>query len=161
MSLEEALTAVEQHIEQVSGALLSLDAPALETASTALRDAAARFTWVLEQSKGISAAQLPPQFEQRLAAIGQQLAVQRDNLARVSVITDRQVAVVVPQAGSAQSATYGNPQAGPGKAGRGGAHLPLGRLSFLHCSLPVLRRRGYPVPGDLQSWRPAGQCQLE
>ena len=72
MSLEEALTAVEQHIEQVSGALLSLDAPALETASTALRDAAARFTWVLEQSKGISAAQLPPQFEQRLAAIGQQ-----------------------------------------------------------------------------------------
>ena len=40
MSLEEALTAVEQHIEQVSGALLSLDAPALETASTALRDAA-------------------------------------------------------------------------------------------------------------------------
>ena len=89
MSLEEALTAVEQHIEQVSGALLSLDAPALETASTALRDAAARFTWVLEQSKGISAAQLPPQFEQRLA----------------------------PQAGSAQSATYGNPQAGPGKAG--------------------------------------------
>ncbi|MBA4060315.1 hypothetical protein [Acidovorax temperans] len=117
MSLEEALTAVEQHIEQVSGALLSLDAPALETASTALRDAAARFTWVLEQSKGISAAQLPPQFEQRLAAIGQQLAMQRDNLARVSVITDRQVAVVVPQAGSAQSATYGNPQAGPGKAG--------------------------------------------
>ena len=94
MSLEEALTAVEQHIEQVSGALLSLDAPALEAASTALRDAAARFTWVLEQSKGISAAQLPPQFEQRLAAIGQQLAVQRDNLARVSVITDRQVAVV-------------------------------------------------------------------
>ena len=68
MSLEEALTAVEQHIEQVSGALLSLDAPALEAASTALRDAAARFTWVLEQSKGISAAQLPPQFEQRLAA---------------------------------------------------------------------------------------------
>ena len=105
MSLEEALTAVEQHLEQVSGALLSLDAPALETASTALRDAAARFTWVLEQSKGISAAQLPPRFEQRLAAIGQQLAVQRDNLARVSVITDRQVAVVVPQAGSAQSAT--------------------------------------------------------
>lgn len=117
MSLEEALTVVEQHIEQVSAALLSLDAPALESASAALRDAAARFAWVLDQSKAPCAAQLPPQFEQRLSAIGRQLAAQRENLARVSVITDRQVAVLVPQAGGAQSATYGNPQAGPGKSG--------------------------------------------
>ena len=51
MSLEEALTTVEQHIQKVSAALLALDAPSLEIASTALRDAAARFTWVLEQAQ--------------------------------------------------------------------------------------------------------------
>jgi hypothetical protein len=117
MSLEQALIAVEQHIEEVSAALLSLDAPLLETASTSLRDAAARFTWVLEQAKAQPASDLPPQFQQRLAAIGQQLALQRENLARVSVLTDRQVAVVVPQAAGAQPATYGNPQAGAAKAG--------------------------------------------
>lgn len=115
MSLEEALTVVEQHIEKVSAALLALDAPALEAASTALRDAAARFTWVLEQSQGLPAANLPPQFQQRLAVIGQQLAVQRDNLARVAVLTERQVAALVPQAG-AESSTYGNPQSGMGKS---------------------------------------------
>jgi hypothetical protein len=117
MSLEEALTSVEQQIEQVSAALLALDAPSLETASTALRDAAARFTWVLEQSQRQQAREIPPQFQQRLVAIGQQLAIQRDNLARVAALTDRQVAVVVPQAGAAQSATYGNPQAAGTKAG--------------------------------------------
>ena len=117
MSLEEALTTVEQHIQKVSAALLALDAPSLEVASTALRDAAARFTWVLEQAQHQQVSELPPQFQQRLAAIGQQLATQRDNLARVAVLTDRQVAVVVPQASGAQAATYGNPQAAGAKAG--------------------------------------------
>eukprot|EP01034_Spumella_vulgaris_P043855 gene43855-54489_t len=76
MSLEEALTTVEQHIEKVSTALLALDAPSLETASTALRDAAARFTWVLEQAQLQKTSELPPQFQQRVAAIGQNLSMQ-------------------------------------------------------------------------------------
>ncbi len=117
MSLEEALTTVEQHIEKVSAALLALDAPSLETASTGLRDAAARFTWVLEQAQLQKTSELPPQFQQRVAAIGQNLSMQRDNLARVAVLTDRQVSVLVPQAGGAQAATYGNPQAGAAKPG--------------------------------------------
>ncbi|BEU98005.1 hypothetical protein ACDW_37100 [Acidovorax sp. DW039] len=115
MSLEEALVFVETKIEKVSAALLTMDAAALETASTELRDAAARFTWALEQAPQASA--LPSKLQERLTTIGNQLALQREGLARVAALTDRQVAAVVPQASSAGSATYGNPQAGSGVAG--------------------------------------------
>ena len=134
--------------------------PALETASTALRDAAAPIYLGAGAIQRHFRRPASPQFEQRLAAIGQQLAVQRDNLARVSVITDRQVAVVVPQAGSAQSATYGNPRRARARRARWRESI-VRQAEFLARSLPVLRRRGYPVPGDLQLWRAAGQFQLE
>lgn len=99
----------------MSAALLTMDAAGLETASSELRDAAARFTWALEQTP--QTATLPPKLQERLTQIGNQLALQREGLARVAALTDRQVAVVVPQASSAGAATYGNPQAGAGVAG--------------------------------------------
>ena len=71
---------------------------------------------------------------------------QRDNLAWCPVITDRQVAVVVPQAGSAQSATYGNPAPRPGQGGRSGANLPFGRLSFLRVRCLYFAGVGIPSP---------------
>lgn len=105
MSLEESLSAVEQLIEKVSAALLAADPQALEKNSMALRDAAADFARLLEQTtaRGLP---VPAQLQKRARAIDGMLAVHRESLARLSVNTDRQVANLVPQAGT--PATYGD-----------------------------------------------------
>ena len=83
MSLEEALTAVEQHIEQVSGPCFPW--MPLRWRPPALRcDDSRSFTWVLEQSKGISAAQLPLSLNNGWPPLASNWPMQRDNLARVS-----------------------------------------------------------------------------
>lgn len=115
MSLEESLTAVEQLVEKVSAALLAADPPTLEKNSVALRDAAAQFTYALEQSaqRGLP---LPAQLQKRVDAISAMLAIHRESLARLSANAERQVAGLVPQAGS--PATYGDGRgAQPGKPG--------------------------------------------
>lgn len=115
MSLEESLAAVEQLIEKVSAALLAADPQALETHSMALRDAAAQFAGCLEQAtaRGLP---LPAPLKKRIRAIDDMLAVHRESLARLSVNADRQVAGLVPQAGT--PATYGDGRgAQPGKPG--------------------------------------------
>ncbi|MBV7430465.1 hypothetical protein KW843_20345 [Acidovorax sp. sif1233] len=115
MSLEESLSAVEQLIEKVSAALLAADPPSLEKNSMALRDAAAQFARVLEQAaaRGLP---LPAQLQKRVDAIGDMLANHREGLARLSANADRQVASLLPQAGS--PATYGDGRgAQPGKPG--------------------------------------------
>ena len=105
MSLEESLSAVEQLIEKVSAALLAADPQTLEKSSIALRDAAAQFTYALEQSaqRGLP---LPGQLQERVRAISDSLANHREGLARLSANADRQVASLVPQA--AAPATYGD-----------------------------------------------------
>lgn len=105
MSLEESLSAVEQLIEKVSAALLAADPHTLEKSSIALRDAAAQFTYALEQSaqRGFP---VPAQLQKRVAAISDMLAIHRESLARLSANADRQVAGLVPQAGT--PATYGD-----------------------------------------------------
>ncbi|BEP93677.1 hypothetical protein GmRootA79_20610 [Acidovorax sp. A79] len=81
----------------------------------ALRDAAAQFARVLEQAaaRGLP---LPAQLQKRVDAIGDMLANHREGLARLSANADRQVASLLPQAGS--PATYGDGRgAQPGKPG--------------------------------------------
>jgi len=115
MSLEESLSAVEQLIEKVSAALLAADPQSLEKNSTALRDAAAQFARILEQTaaRGLP---LPVQLQKRVDAIDGMLANHREGLARLSANADRQVASLLPQAGS--PATYGDGRgAQPGKPG--------------------------------------------
>ncbi|MBV7544167.1 hypothetical protein [Acidovorax sp. sic0104] len=115
MSLEESLSAVEQLIEKVSAALLAADPQTLEKHSIALRDAAAQFTYALEQSaqRGLP---LPAQLKKRVDAISDMLVNHRDGLARLSANADRQVASMIPQAGT--PATYGDGRAAqPGKPG--------------------------------------------
>ncbi|KRD40794.1 hypothetical protein ASE52_23630 [Acidovorax sp. Root275] len=115
MSLEESLSAVEQLIEKVSAALLAADPQSLEKNSTALRDAAAQFARILEQTaaRGLP---LPVQLQKRVDAIHGMLANHREGLARLSANADRQVASLLPQAGS--PATYGDGRgAQPGKPG--------------------------------------------
>ena len=105
MSLEESLSAVEQLIEKVSAAMLAADPQTLEKNSIALRDAAAQFSHALEQAaqRGLP---LPAQLQQRVDAIGDMLANHRVGLARLSANADRQVASLLPQAGT--PATYGD-----------------------------------------------------
>ena len=91
MSLEESLSAVEQLIEKVSAALLAADPQDLEQSSTALRDAAARLTYALEQSAQ-RGQPLPAPLKKRVEDIGAQLANLREGLARLSANADRQVA---------------------------------------------------------------------
>ncbi len=105
MSLEESLSAVEQLIDKVSAALLAADPQSLEHHSVALRDAAAQFAHVLEQSAA-QGLPLPAAAQKRVAAIGDMLVVQRENLARLSGVTDRQVAGLLPPSNAAS--TYGD-----------------------------------------------------
>ncbi|MBT9514764.1 MAG: hypothetical protein IV104_20680 [Acidovorax sp.] len=105
MSLEESLSAVEQLIDKVSTALLAADPQSLEQHSTALRDAAAQFARVLEQSTA-RGMPLPASVKKRVDAIGDMLAIHRDNLARLSAVTDRQAAGLLPPSNAAS--TYGD-----------------------------------------------------
>lgn len=113
MNLETALAHVEQEVQAVSAALLATDAPEMERRSAALRQAAAALTELMGRT---DTATLPPALAQRLKAVSTSIAMQRDNLARVAAITERQVATVVPQAGGSESPTYGN---GTGTSNKG------------------------------------------
>lgn len=105
MSLEESLSAVEQLIDKVSTALLAADPQSLEQHSTALRDAAAQFARVLEQStaRGLP---LPESVQKRVNAVGDMLVVHRESLARLSAVADRQAAGLLPPSDAAS--TYGD-----------------------------------------------------
>lgn len=105
MSLEESLSAVEQLIDKVTAALLAADPQSLEQHSVALRDAAALFARVLEQSTA-HGTPLPAAVQKRVETISGMLAVQRDNLARLSAVTDRQAAGLLPPSNAAS--TYGD-----------------------------------------------------
>lgn len=104
MQLEDALTAVEKHLDGVSAALLAADPQALESGSTQLRDAAAQLSQVMVQisRQGV----VPAALQKRVQAIGALLAVQRESLARLAAITERQTAGLLPPADAA--ATYGS-----------------------------------------------------
>ena len=64
---------------------------------------------------------IPRPLQQRMDAIASQLAVQRESIARLAVVTDRQVAGLVPAADPA-STTYGN-GLGPRATQPGGARI--------------------------------------
>jgi uncharacterized membrane protein YccC len=100
-SLETALANVEQQVEAVSAALLATDPPVLELRSTALRQAAAELAEVMRRTH---VGSLPPDLAKRLQAVGASVDMQRDNLARVAALTDRQVAAVLPPS---DATTYG------------------------------------------------------
>ncbi|RDD91874.1 MULTISPECIES: hypothetical protein [unclassified Acidovorax] len=108
MQLEDALSAVEKHLDGVSAALLAADPQALELGSAQLRNASAQLSQVMAQIQRQGA--LPAAMQKRLQAVGAMLAVQRESLARLAAITDRQVAGLLPPADAA--ATYGRAMGG-------------------------------------------------
>jgi len=102
--LENSLSQVEQLLEDVSAALLAGDPLVLESASSALRQAMAGLSGLLQGSA--ASARLDRELRQRLERVSSKLSQQRSNLLRRAVVVDRALAAVLPQAAQAQ--TYGN-----------------------------------------------------
>jgi hypothetical protein len=108
MQLEDALSAVEKHLDSVSAALLAADPQALESASTQLRNASSQLSQVKTQVQRQGA--LPAALKKSIQAVGAKLVVKRESLARLAAITDRQAAGLLPPADAA--ATYGGAMGG-------------------------------------------------
>lgn len=116
MTLSEMLDSLDAVVRMVSASLQSKDAVALEQSSTRLRDAMAAFS---ELARRFSAADWTQELRERAQALGEQMAMQRDQLARMAVVAQSQAAALIPQ--TSDQATYGRdlygqPHAGPGKA---------------------------------------------
>ncbi len=122
MTLETLLGRVEQDLQEVSAALLAADAPELEKSTSSLRTAVVAFAQALEvwraqqgvhaqgavQNPHGHAAQpgaLPAPLQQRIRAASALLAMQRENLARLSAAHGRQLAALLPLASAAET-TY-------------------------------------------------------
>lgn len=110
MSLDQALGAIEKQLEEVSAAMLAVDPLALEKCSAQLRQAVADFSRVVESVRG---QPFPEALAPRIQRVSEQLAMQRENLARVMALVDRQAASVLPPT---DASTYGKAGAGPGGA---------------------------------------------
>lgn len=104
MSIEQALDTVETHVEKVFAALLSGDSYMLQHQSQLLRDAAVVFSGLLHELPDPS--QVSQSTRHRIDAIHAALSTQRESLAKLAAITDRQIATIVPAAVSGSS-TYG------------------------------------------------------
>ena len=113
MQTEQALAAVEQQIQEVSAALLAAEPQTLEKCSAQLRDAAAGLARMLTQPAPTGA--FSPSVQKRLEAAAGQLSVQRESLARLAAVADRQLKGLLPPSDAATtygSALGGKPQGG-------------------------------------------------
>ena len=111
--IEDALLNVELRLNAVSVALVSGEAVALETSSSALRQASIDFSALVE---GLSPKDLNDEhFKLCLKKIAGGIASQRESLIRRSVLVDMALNTVVP---ATQATTYAQ-VAGPyGSAGK-------------------------------------------
>ncbi|AVT07462.1 hypothetical protein C7Y68_19225 [Paracidovorax avenae] len=116
-SPETLLGAVESLLADVGALLLQADAPALERRAPLLQQAALDLSRLLE-SRPASAPPLPDDWARRIQAVRGQLSLQREQLARLAALTNRQVATFLPP--DQNGATYGS--RGPAGTGmHGGA----------------------------------------
>ncbi|MGP1629203.1 MAG: hypothetical protein ACTS5V_04630 [Giesbergeria sp.] len=107
--LETSLAEVESLLAKVGKALENFQADDLQQASTKLRDAALHFSQVLDTHR---AEALAPAIAVRVRTVGARLASQRDGLARLATLVDKQVATVLPH--QAPPSTYGPRAVGQG-----------------------------------------------
>ena len=113
MPLNQMLDGVEEQLAAVSAAMVAMDPATLEQSSMQLRQVAVQLAQALE---GVQGKALPADILVRIRKISDSLAVQRDNLARLSAVADRQVASVLLPSDSAS--TYGKvPGASNGPGG--------------------------------------------
>ena len=81
-----------------------------------MRDAMVAFS---ELVRRFSPADWTAELRERAQALGEQMSLQRDQLARMLVVAQRQTEALVPQAAAAAtygSDLYGKPHGGPGRA---------------------------------------------
>lgn len=101
--VEVSLAEVETLLAKMGKALQTSQADDLQQASVQLRDAALHFSQILESHR---AQALAPAIAVRVRTVAARLASQRDALARLSALINRQVATVLPE--QAPSSTYGS-----------------------------------------------------
>lgn len=100
--VDASLAEVETLLAKVGAALKASKPEELKRSSMLLRDAALRFSQLLEIHPVSTWA---PAIVVRVRTVGVRLASQRDALARISVMVDRQVATVLPD--QVPASTYG------------------------------------------------------
>ena len=112
--IEQALTEVEHHFNDVSAALVSGEPLALATASTALRQAAIDFSGLLQRLT--PSDRNNKNVKSRLKKIADGMAAQRECLLRRTVLVEMALNAIVP---ATRSATYAQAATGPyGSAGK-------------------------------------------
>ncbi|ABM34957.1 hypothetical protein QRO11_02120 [Paracidovorax citrulli] len=115
-SPETLLGTVESILADVGALLLKADAPALERSAPLLQQAALELSRCLE-NRPASAPPLPADWARRVQAVRSQLSLQREQLARLAALTNRQVATFLPP--DQNGATYGS--RGPAGSGMRGS----------------------------------------
>ena len=103
MQLDEALTHVEGMLQLMSAALQRHEgAPMPQEAADGLRECMVAFSGLAQQ---FGPEQFTAEAKQRMQAISQTLALQREHLVRMGAITSQQAQALVPQQRDAH--TYG------------------------------------------------------
>lgn len=105
--IDQPLTLIESQCAALAAAVENGDAQALETLGTGLRQLAVDFSALMEHVNGTD-----PVLRARLRKLSALLAGQRENLLRRSVVVERAVQVMLPEA---QAAT--GPYSGPARRG--------------------------------------------
>ena len=101
MTLQEMLDSLDAVIQTVSASLHASDASALEQSSTRLRDAVVAFSQLV---KRFSPEDWTPALRERAQHLGAEMALLRDQLARLTVLAQRRAQTLVPASGD--DATY-------------------------------------------------------
>jgi hypothetical protein len=111
---DDALTAVEQQLGAVTEALRTGEPVALESAAQQLRSVSVAMSQTL--GAAIAGGKLERPMADRVRRVAQQMNLQREQLARRSLLVERALATVLPHAPIGDGATYSR-DAGPGKFG--------------------------------------------
>jgi len=93
--LDNALQAVELQLRELSTALLGTDPLVLQACSERMRQVSVDFIAALE---GLRVTSVTQDLQQRIEKIHATLSMQRDSLARLAALADRQAAVLLPPA---------------------------------------------------------------
>ena len=114
MQLEEALNHVEGQVQLMAASLAGQEnVPAPDVVSERLRDCMVAFSGL---AQNFAPEQFTPVLRQRMQAISQTLALQREHLVRLGAITTQQAQALVPQ--QRDGHTYGDVASSAPQGGR-------------------------------------------
>lgn len=105
--LESACTALEQHLQQISAALIDQDPQVLLSASAALQSRTIEFSQLLTQARPEVLGN--PALQSRIVALANALSSRRELLIRQSVLVERALNAVVPATCKTTYATTAGP----------------------------------------------------